>query len=152
MESEEVVKQSSLARLHELVQTGTHHQIRNLVDELKPADLADVLESSPTKQRIVLWNLFSEEQQGDIIEYVDEELVPQLLSDKSVEEIANVPEHIQSDDDLTDILQQLPATLTQQVLESMDIQDRGRVEPRLLESPLSCLSVTTFFFFSPSNM
>lgn len=124
---------SSVSQIRALVGAGTHQDIIGLMGQLRPEDLADVLESSPPAQRTVLWNLFEEAQQSEIIQHIDEELVPSLLGDKSVEEISNVLEKVH-DDDLTDILQQLPSTLTKQVLQAMDAQDRGRVE-RLLSYP-----------------
>ncbi|MFT7221386.1 MAG: magnesium transporter, partial [Candidatus Azotimanducaceae bacterium] len=78
----------------------------------------------------VLWNLFEEEQQSEIIQHVNEDLVPSLLDDKSAAQIANVLEKL-DDDDTADILQQLPGALTAQVLLAMDEQDRSRVETLL---------------------
>jgi len=121
---------SSVSQIRTLIDAGTHQDIISLMGQLRPEDLADVLESSPPAQRTVLWNLFEEAQQREIIQHIDEELVPSLLGDKSVEEISNVLEKVH-DDDLTDILQQLPATLTRQVLQAMDAQDRSRVESLL---------------------
>ena len=121
---------SSVSQIRTLIDAGTHQDIISLMGQLRPEDLADVLESSPPAQRTVLWNLFEEAQQREIIQHIDEELVPSLLGDKSVEEISNVLEKVH-DDDLTDILQQLPATHTRQVLQAMDAQDRSRVESLL---------------------
>ena len=127
-------KSSSVIRLKELVRSGTYAEIQTLIDELKPPDLAHLLESSPQNQRIVLWNLLGEESQSEVIQQVDEDMVPLLLGDKTTEEIVSVLENVEFDDDLTDILQHLPGTLTQQVLEAMDFQDRSRVE-NLLSYP-----------------
>lgn len=132
MDQEENPRQSPVSRIRELLESD-QQDIQGLLDELNVADLADVLESSPTAERLVLWNLFEEDQQSDIIQHVDEDIVPSLLEDKSSVEIANVLENV-DDDDIADILQQLPKALTQQVLLSMDIQDRGRVE-NLLSYP-----------------
>jgi magnesium transporter len=101
---------------------------------LKPVDVAHLLASSPSVQRTIIWNLFDEDLQSEIISHVDEEIVSDLLGDKSAEEIVHVLENVEADDDLTDILQHLPDALTQQVLLSMDDTDRARVE-NLLSYP-----------------
>jgi magnesium transporter len=101
---------------------------------LKPVDVAHLLASSPSVQRTIIWNLFDEDLQSEIISHVDEEIVSDLLGDKSAEEIVHVLENVEADDDLTDILQHLPDALTQQVLRSMDDTDRARVE-NLLSYP-----------------
>lgn len=130
MDTEEHPKQSNVSQIKELVQAGTHQDIQSLMDELRPEDLADVIESSPPDQRLVLWNLFEEEQQSEIIQHVNEEVVPSLLDDKSASQIATVLESV-DDDDTADILQRLPDALTVQVLQAMDDQDRDRVETLL---------------------
>ncbi len=127
-DSENISDTPSVVELKELVESGTHHQIRNLMDELKAEDLAHLIESSPAPERDILWNLFEEEEQSEIIQHLDEEIIPELLEGKSAEEIAGVIEAIPFDDDMTDVLQQLPDALTRQVLQAMDEQDRTRVE------------------------
>lgn len=115
-------------RLAELLESGTYNQIKNLIEVLRPADIAALLRSSPPKERTIIWNLVDEDQQSEILQQVDEEIIGDLLADKSPEEIAQVLDNIVSDDDLIDILQHLPDTMTQQILQSMDAEDRARVE------------------------
>ncbi|MCB1644107.1 MAG: magnesium transporter [Pseudomonadales bacterium] len=117
--------------LSELFESGTSNQIRNMLEILKPVDIAALLESSPPKERAILWNLVPETIQSEIIQNVSEEIIQDLLADKTVEELLPLLEQVDADDDLADILQQLPDAITYQILQSMDIQDRSRVE-RLL--------------------
>jgi magnesium transporter len=114
--------------LSDLFESGTSNQIKNLLDSLKPADIAALLESSPPKERTIIWNLIPDLEQSEILQQVDQDVIPDLLADKSAEELLPVLEQIVSDDDLTDILQHLPEAITYQVLQSMDSQDRARVE------------------------
>ena len=127
MESEENTRQSTVSQIKHLIASRSRQEIQSLLYELKPQDLADVLESSPPAQRTMLWELLDESQQSEIIRHVDEDVVLSLLSDKSGEQIATVLEQT-DDDDTADILQQLPADLIQKVLIAMDVQDRSRVE------------------------
>ena len=127
MESEENTRQSTVSQIKHLIASRSGQEIQSLLDELKPQDLADVLESSPPAQRTMLWELLDESQQSEIIRHVDEDVVLSLLSDKSGKQIATVLE-LTDDDDTADILQQLPADLIQKVLIAMDVQDRSRVE------------------------
>jgi magnesium transporter len=127
VESEENTRQSTVSQIKHLIASRSGQEIQSLLYELKPQDLADVLESSPPAQRTMLWELLDESQQSEIIRHVDEDVVLSLLSDKSGEQIATVLEQT-DDDDTADILQQLPADLIQKVLIAMDVQDRSRVE------------------------
>ena len=117
-----------LEKLSSLVASGTYTQVKNLIDILKPADIAALLESIPFEQRAIIWNLIDSEQQSEILQELNEDLVSDLLADSSIDEVVALLENIESDDDLTDLLQQLPDTITQQLLRSMDSQDRARVE------------------------
>ncbi|MFT4677688.1 MAG: magnesium transporter [Candidatus Azotimanducaceae bacterium] len=117
-----------LEKLNALVASGTYSQIKNLIDILKPADIAALLESTPFAQRAVIWNLIDNEQQSEILQELNEDLVSDLLADTSTDEVVSLLGQVESDDDLTDILQQLPDAITQQLLRSMDTQDRARVE------------------------
>ena len=115
-------------RLAEMLESGTYNQIKNLIEVLRPADIAALLRSSPPRERTIIWNLVDEDQQSEILQQVDEEIISDLLGDKSPEEVAVVLDNIVSDDDLIDILQHLPDAMTQQILQSMDAEDRARVE------------------------
>ncbi|XOV87266.1 MAG: magnesium transporter [Pseudomonadota bacterium] len=115
-------------RLAELLESGTYNQVRNLMDVLRPADIAALLRSSPPKERAIIWNLIDEAQQSEILSQVDEEIIADLLGDRPAEEVASVLDNVGSQDDLIDILQHLPDAMTQQILQSMDAQDRDRVE------------------------
>ncbi|HCS27728.1 MAG TPA: magnesium transporter, partial [Spongiibacteraceae bacterium] len=56
-----------------------------------------------------------------------DEVQAQFLSEMDAEEVAAITERLEADD-LVDILQQLPDRVIQEVLASMDHQDRHRVE------------------------
>jgi magnesium transporter len=99
-----------------------------LLDILKPADIAALLESSPPHERGVIWNLIDSSRQSEILQELNEERVSDLLADLPENEIIQLLDNVEADDDLTDILQQLPDTITREVLHSMDHQDRARVE------------------------
>lgn len=118
-------------KLADLLETGTYHQIRNLLEVLRPPDIAQLLRSSPPAERAVIWNIIDEEQQGEILTQVDEEIIAGLLGDNSAEEVAQMLDSVTADDDVIDILQHLPDAMTQQILQSMDAQDRERVESLL---------------------
>ena len=127
MEFEEITRQSAVSQIKNLIASHSEHEVQGLLDELKPQDIADVLESSPPAQRSMLWELFDESHQSEIIKHVDEDVVLSLLNGKSGEQIATVLQQTE-DDDTADILQQLPADLIQKVLAAMGTQDRRRIE------------------------
>ena len=86
-ESLEKSYQRQRETIHELLETGRFNQIRSLLNVLRPADVAVLLESSPPKERRIVWNLFSESDQSEILHEIDEDFIEGLLADKSAEEL-----------------------------------------------------------------
>lgn len=125
--------QLQLTRLNDALKSGSYPTIRVSLDILSPADSADLLETSPAPVRTILWNLLNEARQSEVLPLLDDGVASDLLTEKSSSEIAMILESVDSDE-VADILQRLPDAITQQVLQSMDSQNRERVE-NLLSYP-----------------
>ena len=64
--------------------------IKSSLSELAPVDIGNLLTSTPAKERQQLWDLFDAARQGEVVAYVDPDLVADLLaSGLSMEEIAS---------------------------------------------------------------
>jgi len=113
--------------LREAIDSGSLHQVRQMLKTLPTAGIAHLFESSPPKTRTVLWQLVDKDAEGEIIQYLNEDLQSEILSELNAEEVVELTEGLETDD-LADILQQLPQQVTRQVLRAMDEQDRQRVE------------------------
>ncbi|WP_245624644.1 magnesium transporter [Marinomonas fungiae] len=110
------------------LESGATMQIRYLLNGALPAqDVARLLESSPPKERKLLWELIDHDKQGDVLQYVSEEISIQFMKSMDTERLLAISESF-DDDDLADILQQLPETLVKEVLASMTAQNRMRME------------------------
>lgn len=116
-----------LKRLNNALENGVSHELRVMLNSLPPADAAHLLESSPPKLRSLLWRLIDTEQEGDVLQELSDEVRQFFLDRMNVTELKAITEG-QDIDDVADLLQQLPDTITRQVLNSMDSQDRLRVE------------------------
>ncbi|MCB5160570.1 magnesium transporter [Marinomonas algarum] len=113
------------------LEAGTTVQIRYLLNGALPAqDVARLLESSPPKERKLLWELIEDKNEGEVLQYLSEDIGVQFMKDMDTERLIAVSEHFESDD-LADLLQHLPETIVKEVLASMTAQDRMRVEALL---------------------
>lgn len=119
--------QSHLEELNLALSSGEFLPIRRMLNSLPAADVAHLIESTPPKIRTILWQLVDLENEGDILQYLGDEVQSQFLREMDAEEVAAITERLEADD-LVDILQQLPDRVIQEVLASMDHQDRYRVE------------------------
>ncbi|MCC4834048.1 magnesium transporter [Shewanella sp. 1_MG-2023] len=121
-------------RLNQLTQalgSGMFVHVRNMLHDMAASDVALILESSPPKTRQVLWQLIDQEQAGDILEDLGEELKDSLISGMTPEKVAQATSGMDTDD-LAYILRSLPDAVYKKVLQSMSSQDRHRVEQALL--------------------
>lgn len=113
--------------LGQAIDSGSLHQVRQMLKTLPTAGIAHLLESSPPKTRSVLWQLVDKDAEGEVIQYLNEDLQNEILRELNAEQLVELTEGLETDD-LADILQQLPIQVTKQVLQAMDQQDRHRVE------------------------
>lgn len=115
--------QDIAAALH----SGTLLQSRMMLNGLHPAEIANLLESLPLEQRELVWELVDAEHEGDVLLYVNDAVRANLIRQMETHELVAATEGLDTDD-LADILQDLPETVIREVLQSMDAQDRQRLE------------------------
>ena len=121
--------QANLERINLALSQGAIARARQLINEdLAAPDIAHLLSSVPPKQRTVLWNLVeAEELAADVLAYLGEEERSEIVARLGPDELANLIESFEFDDKV-DLLQELPESVIEEVLLSMDSQDRQRVE------------------------
>ena len=115
-------------------ETDTQHtiaaalrEVRQVLNNLPGAEAAHLLESSPPREREILWQLLSQEQETEVLQYLGEEVRVELLRDLPTEELVELIEDLDTDD-LADLLQELPEQVTSRVLAGLDAQNRERLE------------------------
>jgi len=116
-----------LDRISEALDSGALNHTRHMLNTLSPPDIAHLIESSPPKERHILWKLVDTEFEGDVLQELDEDIQKLFLKDMDSQQLAHLTEGMDVDD-VADILQQLPDRVTHEVLQVMSSQDRQRVE------------------------
>ena len=127
MVQKQVASQKTLDQLSTALESGTFVDVRRMLNGLSPADVAHLLESSPPKFRHILWQMVEMEREGEILGELNDDLQAQFLGEMDASEVTQITEGL-ADDDIADILQQLPDRVTREVLNAMDHQDRARLE------------------------
>ena len=125
--------QDTLDKLTLALDSGAFVDVRRMLNGLPPADIAHLLESSPPKFRNILWKLIEVDLEGEVLGELSDDLQADFLSRMDAAEVATITESLE-DDDIADILQQLPDRVTREVLNAMDHQDRARLE-RVMHYP-----------------
>ena len=103
------------------------NQIRQLLSKMTPSEIAHALESSPPKQRTLLFSLLKTEEEGDVLFELGEEIQQDLVSNISNEELIEAVKELELDE-IVDILQNLPEERMNKILSNMSLVDRKRIE------------------------
>ena len=103
------------------------NQIRRLLNNMSSSEIAHALESSPPKQRNLLFSLLKTEEEGDVLFELGEEIQQDLISSISNEELAEAVKELELDE-IVDILQNLPEERMKKILSGMSQIDRKRIE------------------------
>jgi len=119
-------KETRLAPLREALEAGTLRPAQRMVAALHPAEIALLLESVPPRQRELVWNMVDPELEGDVLLELNENVRLELIDEMETEELVAAAEGMEPDD-LADLVDDLPETVTRQVLRSMDQRDRERL-------------------------
>ena len=118
--------QSRLRRVQQMLDSGTMHHVGGLLNALKPAEIAHLLESLPLTEREILWGLVKEND-GEVLVHLADDVRDDLVSKMETADIAAAAESLDLDD-LADLIQELPDAVTGEVLASLDAQRRHRLE------------------------
>ena len=98
-----------------------------LLTSLRPSEIAQVLEGSRPTTRRVIWQLLEEEDRNHVLQHLGDEVRADFLETMDTAQLVAAADDMDTDD-FADILQQLPKTISEQVLASLDASDRARVE------------------------
>jgi len=130
---ENLEPQYILLRIQEVnssIESGLFAAARKIIENMPACDVALILESSPPANRKVLWNLTDHDQQGDILEALNEEVKDSIIDLMTASHLVAATEGMETDE-LAYILRGIPTSLYKAVLDKMDAQDRMRVEQAL---------------------
>ena len=119
-----------LRLLSDALDTGRLGPVRRLVNTLSPAEIGNLLESLPPAKRNVVWGLVDPEDDGEVLVHVGEDVRESLLAEMDTDEIVAAVEDLDIDD-LADLIEDLPDTVIDEVLKSMDRENRERLEQAL---------------------
>jgi magnesium transporter len=127
----EAVRHDKTARqlrlLSDALDSGRLGPVRRLVNTLAPAEIGNLLESLPPGKRMVVWGLVDPEDDGEVLVHVGDEVRESLIADMDQDELVAAVEDLDIDD-LADLVEDLPDTVIDELLKSMDRENRERLE------------------------
>jgi magnesium transporter len=132
---------------HDLVESLVHKQnlveLQKKLDVLHPADVAYILEALPLEQRLDVWELVKAERDGEILLEVSDAVRQTLIADMDSDELLAAAEQLDTDE-LADLAPDLPKDVLQDLLDSLDAQNRARLQSALSYSDDAVGSIMDF--------
>ncbi|MDY6955863.1 MAG: magnesium transporter [Pseudomonadota bacterium] len=120
-------KPDQAAALREALNRGAYQHAQRLLQTLHPAEIAALLESTPSPEREFIWTLVPAEENGEVLLHVNDDVRNALIRHMDPAELVAATEHLDLDD-LADLIDDLPRAVTRQLLQAMDQQERWRLE------------------------
>lgn len=121
---------NQVSMIIDALNAGKFVSVRKSLHETPACDVALILESSPSKTRDELWELLDADYHGDVLEELSEDVRNGIISKMMPDNVVEALEDMDTDD-LAETLSTLPVDVVQDILDSMDAQDRHRAEQAL---------------------
>ncbi|HET7664470.1 MAG TPA: magnesium transporter [Rhodanobacteraceae bacterium] len=119
-----------LAQVSELLRLEQRDELRQQLDELHPADIANLLEALPLDERLAVWQCIESERDGEILLEVSDAVRESLIADMDDHEILAAVEPMDADE-LADLVEDLPTDVLPELMASLGQQQRERVQSAL---------------------
>jgi magnesium transporter len=118
----------------DLVETVVHKahlaELQRLLDPLHPADIADILESLPLNQRLIVWDLVKADREGEILLEVTDAVRETLIEHMDDQELVAAAEHLDTDE-IADLAPDLPREVMQDVFRSLSTEEQEQLRAAL---------------------
>lgn len=101
-------------------------QIDDLLEEMHPQEIAHLLESLPSNDREIVWSHVPSDSEGEILVHLNDEVRTAIIRKMDAEQIVAAAESLDTDD-LADLLPEMPRDIVQEILLSMEQQERERL-------------------------
>ncbi len=130
---ESLVHKQDMPR-HDLVESLVHKQnlaeLQKKLDALHPADVAYILEALPIEDRLLVWDLVKAERDGEILLEVSDAVRQSLIAEMDSDELLAAAEQLDTDE-IADLAPDLPRDVLQELMVSLDSQNRARLQSAL---------------------
>lgn len=120
-------KETRLQALRAALDSGTLRPARRMIHSLHPAETGHLLESLRPAEREIVWELVDHEDEGEVLLSVNDEVRAHLISGMDDKEVVAALDGLDLDD-LADLFEDVPETVTRELLRSMDQRDRERLQ------------------------
>ncbi len=125
--------EKDIQALYHALDEGRLSEVHRTINALPASEIAHFLESLPVDKRKVVWGQVDPAKEGEVLVDLRDEVRSSLIEDMGTEELVQATEDLDIDD-LADIIHDLPEAVSNELLLSMDRENRELLE-RVLSYP-----------------
>ena len=122
--------ESFLPDIENLIEQRNDGALLNIIIDLHPADIEEILNRLKKEQRKYLFDLLPTELASEVLPELDSPIADQVLEDMDEEEISSLVDQMDSDD-AADVISELDEDVAARVLEKMDEEEAHDVKSLL---------------------
>ena len=137
LEFEKLIEQIST-----LYREKKYSQLKSILADVNPTDIAVLFDEFPNEQRILLFRLLPKEEAAETFVELDGETQEALIHAFSDTELREVIDELYLDDTV-DIIEEMPATIVKRILRNTDAQTRKSINTLLKYPEDSAGSIMT---------
>ncbi len=119
-----------LAQVLPLLEEGHYDVLADILQLVHESDLAVLLESLPAHQRLKVWELIPNSEQGNVLLHLHDEVRASLIAIMPHQELVDALEPLDADD-IAYVLEDVPEAKSDAILEQLDHETRADVEESL---------------------
>lgn len=124
-----------LAELRDNLDLGTESQILKEINELHPADIAEIIDELNTEHSILLYKFIDKEKAADVLIELEEDVREKFLQSIGAKEIAETFIENMDSDDAADIMAELSDEIKEEVISHIQDEEQASDIVDLLSYP-----------------
>ncbi len=128
--------------IFELVEGKKYARLRELLSDMNPADIAQILEDVPERELPVIFRILPKELAAEVFVEMDSEMQQLLIEAFSDTELKEVMDELFMDDTV-DIIDEMPASVAKRILSQTDANTRTMINQLLAYPDDSAGSIMT---------
>ncbi len=140
-----------VSEVNELIEAKQYVKLRQVLEDLNPADIAALFENLNAKETILVYRILPKELASEVFAYIDTDKAKLLIKSFSDYELKEVISDLFLDDTV-DIIEEMPANVVARILQAADPTVRRQINELLKYPEDSAGSVMTVEYISlPKN-
>lgn len=109
-----------------MVQKQNLTELQEFLDQLHPADIANILEALPIEDRLLIWGMIKTDRDGEVLLETSDAVRTSLITDMGTQELVAATEYLDADE-IADLAPDLPQEVMDDVFRSLPMDEREQL-------------------------